>query len=265
MQGPREKEWGMKRIARSFLIGILALVLGPAALADWDHPVKWDQLEPDAGLWGMVSYIGGEDNVLVADDFQCSETGWITDIEFNGWTVVGAVGIESFRITFWSDVPETFNEASHPGEEPLATITVGEVDPSDTFGLGWQKLDEYTYKINLPKDVWFRQKEGEIYWIGIQAVMGGTGSFNWIFRDRNACMWNDDAVYSPTGSAPWQHFGWPDAGPDGEPAPYDMKLPDDWDKSADMSFSLSGIPIPEPASIALVALGGLAFAFRRKR
>jgi hypothetical protein len=255
----------MRRVAVSVLGAILAVALLPAALADWDHPVKWDQLEPDAGLWGMTSYVSDSTNALVADDFLCSETGYITDIEFNGGAVVGAVGVEAFRITFWSDVPATPNLESHPGEEPLVTIDVGPVDANDPLGLGWQQTDEYLYRINLPRDDWFLQEEGDIYWIGIQGIMGGTGSFNWMLRDRNACMWGDDAVSSGTGSAPWQHLGWPDAGPTGTPSAYEGTFPPDWDSSADMSFRLTGIPIPEPASLGLVAVGVLALLFRRKR
>jgi len=250
----------------AFALGACAIMLFAAApaRADWDHPVKWDQLQPDEELWGMTSYIADSTNILIADDFPCTETGWITDIEFNGWAVVGAVGISSFRITFWSDVPATPNEESHPGEEPLRTIEVGEVDPGDPLGPGWQKIDEYLYKINIPEDSWFLQEKDRIYWIGIQAVMGGSGSFNWIFRDRKADTSGDDAVFSSTGAAPWKHWGWPDADPSVPPEYYEGTLPAEWYKSADMSFRLTGIPVPEPGMLALAGLGLLALVRRRR-
>ena len=79
-------------------------------------------------------------------------------------------------------------------------------------------------------------------------------------------MWGDDAVYDTAVIDAWWHWGWPDASATGTPGLYQSTLPVDWDKSADMSFRLTGIPIPEPASLSLVALGGaLALLFRRKR
>jgi hypothetical protein len=255
----------MRRVAASIAALIVVLMLAPAALADWDHQVKWDQLLPDAAGWGASSYIGIVSDILVADDFLCDETGWITDIEFYGWETVGAIGVEAFRITFWTDVPATPNSESHPGEEPLVTIDVAAADPTDPLGLGWKKTGDYTYKINLPEQDWFLQEQGNTYWIGIQGLMGDTGSFSWMFRDRNACMWGDDAAVLLAGTPPWDHYGWPDAGPTGEPEAYQGMFPVDWDKSADMCFRLTGTPIPEPATIALVALAILGLVARRKR
>jgi hypothetical protein len=255
----------MRPAAAFIMAAVLALALVPVALADWPHDVKWDQLQLDAGGWGANSYLGIVSDILVADDFLCSETGWITDIEFCGWETVGAVGIDTFWITFWTDVPETSDSESHPGEKPLVAIDVAAADPTDPLGLGWKKTGDYTYKINLPEQNWFRQEQGNTYWIGIQAVMGGNGSFSWMLRDRNACMWGDDAAVLLAGTPPWDHYGWPDAGPSGQPEAYQGMFPDGWDKSADMCFRLTGIPIPEPATLGLVASGLLALALRRRR
>jgi hypothetical protein len=244
------------------LIGlcVLAFVLGAAApaLADWGHQVKWDQLQPSN--LGNASCLVSTQECLTADDFLCTETGWITDIEFNGWIVNGPEPA-SFRITFWTDVPPTGEEESHPGEL-LADIDVDPADPADPLGLGWQKVDTYVYKINLPVDDWFLQEESTIYWIGIQGVMSDSNWFYWTVRDRTAGLYGDDAAYTDPNHDPWWHLGWLGENAMGT---YEGMLPGDWLQSADMSFRLSGIPIPEPSVFLLATVGLLALLGRRKR
>jgi len=88
------------------------------ALADWDHLVKWDQLDPGSG-WGGASFVCYDtpNDAITADDFFCDGTlPIITDIEFYGWSHYGSQYVDSFRITFRSDVPATPEDESHPGD-----------------------------------------------------------------------------------------------------------------------------------------------------
>ena len=259
----------MKHVRLLVLVGVLVLAVAPAALADWDHEVKWDQLEP-VSYWLWQSYINTEDDLLVADDFLCSETGWITDVEFYGYCP-NVDNIAEFRITFWDDLPATPSEESLPGEL-LDEIYVTAADPNDPLGLGWKEVwtghEVSRFKINLPECDWFLQENGNIYWIGIQGVLpDSVDGFYWKFRDITEPTWGDDAV--SLGLVPpadeWLHLGWIYS-PDLMmviPSGYRGTLPANFMGSADMSFKLTGT-IPEPATFGLVGLGLLALIRRRK-
>jgi uncharacterized protein (TIGR03382 family) len=204
-----------------------------------------------------LSFINSVNEALTADDFPCTETGWITDIEFDGFALQDPANLDRLRITFWSDVPATSEEESHPGTL-LKDLSVG---PADPMGLGWKQIDVNRYKVNLPRDSWFVQTEGTIYWIGIQGVMTNNDVFGWLFRDPTADTWGDDAAFTGTDYAPWWHWGWDE---EYVPQLYQGTLPSTLVKSADMSFKLTGIPIPEPGVFALAGLGVLALLRRRK-
>jgi len=249
------------RILTVMILG-LCLVTAPA-LADWGHPVKWDQLNPEGppSAWAAVSRIDPDVGAATsADDFACRERGWITEVEFAGWSVYEEK-ILGFQIAFWNDVAATPEDESHPGELLYA----------HTF-TSWEQMGDalpYTYKINMPRDFWFEQHgsadEAVVYWISIQAVFPSDGVWNnwgWSFRDRYDEPWGDDCAFESDDHEPWWNRGWPTE--TGDPDLYDGPFPDGWWKSADMAFRLSGIPIPEPGVFALAGLGLLALLRRRK-
>ncbi|MBN2561578.1 MAG: PEP-CTERM sorting domain-containing protein [Phycisphaerae bacterium] len=238
-----------------------------AGARDWGDPIKWDQLLPLDG-YGGASWIDNDtpSDALTADDFLCTQTGYINDIEFNGWSYYGVSYLDSFRITFWTDVPATVDDASHPGTL-LHECVVGPGEP-----VGWHQVDPVNdpnhFKINLPDDQWFYQEGTEqdpiIYWIGIQGVMLDDGYFDafyWNFRERHEATWGDDAAFASDyfSYAPWANWGFT-AGY-GDPDLYEGTLPSGW-TSADMSFRLSGTP--EPSTLGLLGLGSLALIRRRR-
>jgi len=230
-----------------------AFVIAPA-MADWNHPIKWDQLNPLDSYAGAswIDYDNPSD-AQTADDFMCNQTGWITDIHFAGWSYYGETWIDKFRVSFWTDVPQG-SDASHPGTK----LWEHDFDTWNTTG-----TLPYYYEIDIPEPYWFLQQQGNIYWISIQGVMVTDGYFDawyWQFRERHEPTNLDDAAFwsSYFGYAPWASWGFqPGYGP---PGLYDGLLPGGW-TSADMSFALTGI-IPEPASIGLLGLG--LFLLRRR-
>jgi hypothetical protein len=249
----------MKRVTTLISLCALVLAFAPAALADWDHPVKWDQLDPISGqyAWAQLS------SQITADDFICDETGWITDIELIGDPYAQLAGTATLRITFWTDVPATGDDESHPGDI-LWDITVNPADAADPLALGWKKVTDYVpigteskIKIDLPEDDWFLQTEGNVYWIGIQGPPG----FMWAVLDQDAPIWGDDAVTWANGAPGWVHYGWED---DGILQTYEGTLPVDWLGSAGLSFRLTGT-VPEPTSVALVTLGSALVVLLRRR
>jgi hypothetical protein len=251
-----------------YLVLALALALvAVAANADWDHPVKWDQLMPPDS-YGGASWIDNDtpSDALTADDFLCLDGAPISEVYFRGWSYYGIGYLAAFRVTFWTDVPATPNDESHPGE-----LIYDEVfGPADPAGLGWKQVDPENdanlFVINIPECLWFPQERGNIYWIGIQGVMVDDGYFDafyWQFRERHEPVNLDDAAFASDyfGYLPWANWGFqPDYG---DPALFDGPLPDGW-TSADMCFSLHGIP--EPGMLSLLGLAGLsALAIYRRK
>ncbi len=239
------------------LLCALVVATAPTALADWPHPVKWDQLDPPSGSY-QWSTITDTDSQMVADDFMCDETGWITDIEF--YAIGALADVDALRVTFWTDVPADEYEESRPGSL-LSDLTVNPADPDDPLHLGFQVFQggglEARVKINLPEKDWFVQQQDNIYWMGIQ---GFAGMYGWIVRDPVACTNLDDAVYIDKQGVRW-HLGYDASGGFDK---YQGLLPNGW-TSADMTFKLTGKAIPEPSLVVLFAIAGVAILKRRRR
>ena len=260
----------MKHLVWIF-VGLLALAA--AASADWGDPIKWDQLAPGIDQLGALSMIDDAAGVaLCADDFACTEPGWITDMHFAG-NVSSVDKLVGFRVTFWSDTPTTPNDESHPNGL-IYDQTFTKADPDDPLKLGWQQMTDGTWRIDIPQPLWFEQEgtatNPSVYWVGIQGVFANDnhqGLFIWRFADRNLPTWGDDAAFrSPDqDTEPWSHWGWPSSQPGAAAALYDGSLPQGWWKSTDMAFELSGRAIPEPGTIALLASGLAVLGMVRRR
>ena len=261
----------MKKL--TIIAALVALVASPA-LADWDHAVKWDQLDP-ASTWGAMSMIDydGERAPMVADDWRCNETEWVTDVHFNGWSQFGAQWVVGVRVTIWDDVPAGPSDESHPGLL-RTTFDVGpDVTPGPSEGFHYDDVEDL-WSVNFPVDDWFWQEYGNVYWISVQPIMFDDGYpeyFAWNFVDYPVHN-EDDAVLWDDETLTWRHWGWfwADDGAGGlvlEPDLYDGVAPPigvelgDYAGSADMSFSLTGVP--EPSTLALLTIGGLALIRRR--
>jgi hypothetical protein len=254
-------------------VAILAVCLTTAGAADGpDLQSKWDQIGAGVDNYGLASYIDDVNGAaLTADDFLCTQPGWITDIRFAGWSYYGNQHINQFRVTFYADVPAAAGAAGHPGDliyEQLITAA----SPADPLDLGWRDLGDGTFRISLPRNQWFHQDGTQespiVYWIGIQGVMQVDGSgdlFYWNAVGRNQGTWGDGAAFASQayGYEPWANWGWPSVDPQtGAPSLYTGAFPAGWAASADTAFAVS---TPEPASMALLGLGGLMMLLRRRR
>ena len=93
----------MSRIAILFLA---LLLLVPSANADWvsgdGYKMHFPQF-PDESGWD----VNATWPVILADDWLCSDTGWIKDIHFWGSWRNGDVGqITSFKLSIHEDLPK---------------------------------------------------------------------------------------------------------------------------------------------------------------
>ena len=261
----------MKRVLLTVLV--IGLITSPA-WASWDHPIKWNQLEPwsYSGVGAMINTPGdGGLEFMSADDWLCDQSEWVTDIHFHGFY---PTYVTDFKVTFWDDVPAGPDDESHPGTV-LREVTVG----PEVGGVGWTEVAGgfYEFGINLPQDEWFWQEEGNIYWVSVQAIMEEDGYVDYFYWGALEPGYSqlDDAVFWDEDLQVWAHWGWfwewddvnlvwgtglgqyigvaPDIVPDPVEGGYAG--------SADLCFYLTGIP--EPATLSLLALGALVLIRRR--
>lgn len=268
----------MKNVAR--LIGIVGLVAATgAALADWGAPLKWNQFDnPDPHGRRIESWSSSQhDGQLVADDFVCTQTGYINEIRVRGVNDAYNLGVKVF---IWADVPATPTEESHPGTL-LKSWSLGNANPNDPHKIGWYDTGTGEFRINLPEGDWFQQQGTPsnpiVYWIGVepQHDIFGFEKFYWNYRDNlndndpsppDIHRLDDAVVNNYNGSGTWRHLGayyyidpifgdryW-------KYGSYTGTLPAGW-RSVDMEFQVYGTP--EPASLALLAIGATALLRRR--
>ena len=267
------------------LMVLAACVVPLVAVADWDpqNPdprTKWVQL-PDPNGWDVRATTPK----LLANDFLCEETGWITDIHLWGSWKGDIVGeFTRVHISFHKDVPAgqpsptgLVLDHSTPGEE----IWSFEFDPSSGVGFrvvpvdigiqGWYDPNTGEYNPDDHAGMWqvniwldqllpicdlFLQEEGSIYWLDVQVDVfcaAAAVDFGW----KTALdVWNDDAVWSD----------WEPGLPKPEGDQWVELLDPLTGESLDLAFVLTGIPIPETGTLALIGTGLLGlFALRRRK
>lgn len=186
----------------------LVFALSIVALADWDpgdgHKMHYPQLpayliNPDLNAMDVSFEFG-----RLADDWQCTREGPVTDIHFwVSWQGDLVVPVDGFTVTIWSDNPVGPNGYSIPGErlwerdfgpgdfvvrdlpdhiQDWFNPWTGEFLPVDH--MRWQQ-------INIV-DIWdpFYQEYGEIYWLEID--MWGAPNCGW--KVSGSDQFRDDAV-----------------------------------------------------------------------
>jgi hypothetical protein len=194
--------------------------------------VKWDQL-PDESPMGLDvgSLVPGLPFVL-ADDFQCTESGMITEIDFwASWyhdqPPMGDPNMVQFTLSLHSDVPAG-PSYSHPNQVLwMHTFGPGEC-VAQLWGMGeegWLQppvnydpfadTQIWLYSCPIPTAYWFQQAVGTVYWLDVQAMpMDPAFLFGW---KTSLEHWNDDGVWSmgmePIDPSSWQPLVYPPGHP----------------------------------------------------
>ncbi|MCP4375527.1 MAG: PEP-CTERM sorting domain-containing protein [bacterium] len=250
----------------TLILMICVLFLGGTALADWDpgdgHKMHYPQL-PDPTGWDISAsnwYQG-----LLADDWQCSQSGPVDDIHIWGsWKGDAIDTITAVHVSIHSDIPDpdgpTGPEYSMPGTllwerdftstqftvRDYGTGDQGFYWPAGSTGGVWPGDHTKYHQINFDNIANpFIQQEGTIYWLDIQVTHSSdTTWWGWKTTQNH---WNDDAVWWDYSNQQWQELRDPLNPVSGE--------------SLDLAFVIT----PEPTTMVLMAMGSLAMIRRRKR
>jgi PEP-CTERM motif len=251
----------MKAFTYTLIATLAVALLAPSfAAADWfpgdGNKMHFPQL-PDPNGWDIEIFTSQHE---VADDWQCTQTGPVSDIHF--WYSVaqdGGTQIGSVTATIYKDVPadtgpvplpystpgdqvwsRTFDASQFTVIDPYGTGAQGFADPQQGLPAGWGQNDHQTFQqLNIVDIVDpFIQQEGTIYWLGLYVDWLGIQSPVGWKTSQDHFM--DDAVFLNNGR--WEELIDPFTG-----------------QSLDMAFVIT----PEPATLTLLALGAVAVLRRR--
>jgi hypothetical protein len=184
---------------------------------DWQpgdpYKMHFPQLPDEAG-WD----VNATQPLVLADDWKCSETGWVKDFHFWGSWKNGIEGeILTFVLSIHSDIPA--DPPAIPYSRPGVTLWEREITAFDFVPIdppsmeGWYDPSTgevipndhqayFQYNICLDEPDWFMQEEGTIYWVNISAIIADPTGTQWGWKS-TLDHWNDDAVWAFWGELNW--------------------------------------------------------------
>lgn len=262
----------MKKIL--FVLVAIAF-LSVTATADWfpgdGFKMHFPQMPNEEGY-----NVNATSPLTLGDDWQCTETGPVSDIHFWGSWMEGIPGeIISFNIAIYSDFPDPDGPGpfySHPElmlwqQEFMAgqfierhiipdpQLFEGWYDPPTSFNVYPDHDNYFQYNItNITEP--FIQNAGEIYWLVISANVVDPILTHWGWKS-SLDHFNDDAVWGEPPFIEW----------------YELYEPPDFTVSMDLAFVITTEPEAIPTlnewgmiilALLLLAAGTIAVIRRRR-
>ena len=211
------------------------LLISFSLWADWNegdgHKMHFPQLPDLDGLDVRATH-----PKVLADDWECSETGWIWDIHFWGSWKNDMVGtIEKFHLSVHSNDPG--GDHSQPAdtlwehdffewqEREYATGLQGWYDPNSGEYISDNHNMIFQYNFFLPIDLRIPQTQGEIYWLDVTAHTTEDDSLNdrfWGWKTADVFVYPepytgshfmDDAVWGDFPDPVWNELVYPPGHP----------------------------------------------------
>jgi hypothetical protein len=196
----------------------LSIALGVAAdmcfqLTATPHKMHYPQY-PDEDGWDVYAAYG----LTLADDWECSQSGGVTDITFWGSWYGGNPGIiNSFDIAIYSDIPvdppsipysrpgtmlwsRTFYQDDWLETDITSPTLQGFYDPENEATYYDNHSLYHKYEISDIVDPFF-QTNGTTYWLVITAST--QGMWGWKSTEDH---WNDDACWIRLGETDWDEM-----------------------------------------------------------
>lgn len=240
---------------RSFLLLAAAgAFLVTPVLADWDegdgHKMHYPQLPDPQGI--DVSFRSPQ---TLADDWQCSGSGPVSDIHFWYSAMDDAVpNVSSVHVSIYENIPA---DPTVPYSRPGAVLWEREFSrdevtcrPAGTGEQGWYVPENGFYEPNDHSNFYqmnimgfsdpFIQNEGEIYWLGL-SVSAAT-PLGW--KTSMSPQFMDTGVWGILPDPSWQPV-------------YDPRF------SNQVPLDFAFVITPEPGSLSLAVLSGLLLLRRR--
>ena len=249
----------MQRTSTMVTVVVVGIMAG-TALADWDesmgHKMHYPQL-PDPKGWD----INATHPKVLADDWECSESGLVADVHLWGSWKRGVEGqIRKIHLSIHDNIAKGPDGYSIPGNllwqrdfdasqftiRDAGTGVQGWYDPNVNE---WEPEDHNTFHqiniVDIQKP--FPQKRGDIYWLDVWVELEESPVLTmWGWKTSRSDQFMDDAVWTDDVAGavtPWTEL----VGPDGN--------------SLDLAFVIT----PEPTSMAMLGLGALGVLLRRRR
>jgi len=258
-----------RKIIMAVAVMSLMMFVAGTVRADWNpgdsYKMHYPQL-PDLTPAGMD--VNATFPAVLADDFLCTSPGPITDIHIWGSWIYdklppdGLVYPVSFTLSIHGDIPIgpdqpysrpgnlLWNENFDPSQytsRPYASVPLGEgfYDPATGILISPADYTVWQYNFQIDSQEAFYQQGSAaapmIYWLEVSAFIPANPGyvFGWKTSPNH---WNDDAAWTLGPTGPW------------------FELCDPAGQSLDLAFVIT----PEPATMMVLALGGLAALLRKR-
>jgi len=249
-----------KKAIFAFSVVFMLMFAAEESQADWNagdpYKMHFPQL-PDPNGWDVRATFP----ITLADDWLCTQTGPVSDIHLWGsWKWGESVEITEIFVGIFDNIPaDADTPYSRPGNQiwdrlfgpdrftlrPYDDGDQGWYDPDTTE---WALSDHFSFhQINID-DIGspFMQEQGNTYWLGITVLVESGVSAEWGWKTssdhfEDNAVWNYFPVFNP--GLGWQPLYDPDTG-----------------ESLDLAFVIT----PEPVTLGLLLLGGMAILKRRR-